>query len=358
MSFPATGWNTLGNEQLGVDKVLTSTTLEALYGNVIAAFQKAPGAPQLANGYVTQAMMAANSVGISQLRTMTGLWESVTTGLYWGQELGRSGWDKYRSDASATPVGGEYVTLAGGLWTLGFSLQATQDNSPGSSNSASVWVEQVHAAIQTGSGSTGQISRVMLCINRDSSSGRAFGHLRHNYIQSSPPYDHGDGVVQGYVYALVNSDGEVTALTVTEDPPWYGNTHYSPREQFVGEDGKVYGRFVKPACCLKDVEEGKATLSDLRKRLGQRIEMVEEVTTETKLRGMDLLPHPFYRHGERVPVLLDPMSDLVRDLLSTAMAGESPIRLFADGYLTIDNTQLKRCGPPGVPVHAAKWKLS
>src|SRR5690606_36361066 len=180
--------------------------------------------------------------------------------------------------------------------------------------------------------------------------------VRQRYVQSSPPYDHGDGPVQGYVYAELRPDGRVGGLYVAEDPPWYGNTVHAPREQFV-KDGKPFGRFVRPACRLCDLKAGKITLDEYMARAGECEVVEEEITPAVKLRGMAGLAQPFLdvKPGRTV-VLVDPMDELTGRLIRMMQAGESVPELFAEGYLRVDNEALKRGGPPGVPVHPVKWR--
>lgn len=53
---------------LGIDRIATSPTAFALYQNLFAFAEKAAGAPVLANGYVTEVMLAANIVGINKMK--------------------------------------------------------------------------------------------------------------------------------------------------------------------------------------------------------------------------------------------------------------------------------------------------
>jgi len=183
------------------------------------------------------------------------------------------------------------------------------------------------------------------------------GYARQRYIQSSPPYDHGDGEVQGYGYASLDANGRVVSMYLAEDPPWYGNTQNTPGEQWRDEEtGKEYQRTRKLKCCKKDVDEGRISMAEFIERAGQCEDVVEEITPEVKLRGMDELPHPFVECEGRTIVLLDPMDEKIGRLIRMMQAGEKVYELFNEGYLIVDNEPCKRCGPPGVPVHGVKWR--
>lgn len=335
MAFPATDWTDRDTNDLGPGQIYTSITATAQYDNVIAAFQKAAGAPVLANEYVVQAMIAASAVGQSQLKTTTAS-SSVST-----------------TDSSNSSS----VTLTGGTYVLGYESELYKQSS-----TRSAWgsANLDFYKSRSGGGTTSYSPVVSIRVTSDTGDGSsATFRFRWRYIQSSPPYDHGDGAVFGYVYAILNKDGEIEGTYIAEDPPWYGNTPHSPRTIFRGKDGKEYGRFQKPACCLRDVKEGRISLDEFKARWGECETVDEEITTATKLRGMDELPQPFEVRDGQTTVLLDPMDELTGRMIQMMKAGESPEDLFSEGYLRVDNVCLdKRCGPPGVPIHAAKWRNS
>ncbi|MBT8448456.1 MAG: hypothetical protein KJO69_02145, partial [Gammaproteobacteria bacterium] len=60
-------------------------------------------------------------------------------------------------------------------------------------------------------------------------------------------------------------------------------------------------------------------------------------------------------NGERI-VLLDPVSDLTRDLFELQTAGEDIATLFSSGAIQISNNILTRSAPKGVDVVAFDWK--
>lgn len=317
-------YTTITDAEIEPEKPVTTSLMNRLRDNPLAIAEGASGAPRIQQGAID-----SGAVGQSQLKTAVG-----TVGLY-NQSVG--------AGTSATSL----ATLTGGQYCF-FPQWAKLE---GSSNiTASVY--------DVGTTSiTGHATRFGFTLTAIPAAGDSDCSVeaRARYIQSSPPYDHGDGAVFGYVYALVDAGGKVGAVYMAEDPPWYGNTRHSPQHQFV-KDGRLYGVFRKPACRFADVLAGRATMKDLRARLGECETIVEEITSETKLRGMEDLPQPFQPGDGQTVALLDPMDALVGNLLSMMQSGESPALLLAKDYLRVDNTTLKRKGPPGVPIHAARWR--
>jgi len=305
--------------------------------NPVAIARGAPGAPRIqtdaygpgsvdqaaiGESAVDQAAIGASAVGQSELKTATGTVSSDFVNDTWSL-LG---------------------SLPGGSW--GLQVESRQlDSEP----------EFVFSVGRTttndGFSARGAARRI------DGLSGRESVEMRQRYIQSSPPYDHGDGEVQGYDYASLDADGRVVSMYLAEDPPWYGNTQHTPIAQWRDkETGKEYQRTRKLKCCKKDVDEGRISMAEFIERAGECEDVVEEITPEVKLRGMDELPHPFEEREGRTIVLLDPMDEKISRLIRMMQAGEYVHELFREGYLIMDNEPCKRCGPPGVPIHGVKWR--
>lgn len=311
-------WTTLPDQEPG-DPGL-ATWANAARDNPIAIAEGAEGAPRIQtaginDNAVTQAKIANGAVGQSELKTTTG---SVS------------------GSGNQTLPGGSYCFLP----------------AVGGSNGSDTPQLIGHVLLQPGE-SLSQAVRV--APSRDRSDLVASATVR--YIQSSPPYDHGDGVVQGYEYAALDANGRVVSMYLAEDPPWYGNTQHTPMAQWRDpKTGKEYQRTRKLKCCKRDVDEGRISMAEFIERAGECEDVVEEITPEVKLRGMDQLPHPFDQKPDCTIVLLDPMDEKIARLIRMMQAGENVHELFREGYLTVDNEPCKRCGPPGVPVHEVKWR--
>ena len=294
--------------------------------NPVAIAEGAAGAPRVLSAAIDWSSVSGE-IGQSQLKTTTG---SATISL------------------SSETV--ETATLPGGTHSFSVRSGATRDS-----------LNQDGFVI----GGTGtylsedfepSVAHRVFVSSLDSDVGSNIFSFSNRYIQSSPPYDHGDGPVQGYDYATIDANGRVISMYLAEDPPWYGNTQHTPIAQWRGEDGKEYQRTRRLKCCKRDVDEGRISMAEFIARAGECEDVVEEITPETKLRGMEELPHPFDEKPDRTIVLLDPMDEKIGRLIRMMQAGENVHELFRDGYLTVDNEPCKRCGPPGVPVHKVRWK--
>lgn len=153
---------------------LTSSQMTQLDDNFDAFAAKDPGAPVLANLYVTESMMAAASVSQTKLKTTTA---SQSVFIPFGP-----------TSTTITPTGGDY-SFALFAYGSGDVIAEPQYNTS--------------TAIGYYSPSTG---------------GTAF--LQSRYVQASPPYDLGDGEIGLFVFVLLGSEGQVLATSVAEDPPW------------------------------------------------------------------------------------------------------------------------------------------
>ena len=158
------------------------------------------------------------------------------------------------------------------------------------------------------------------------------------YINSSPPYDLGDGEIALFTWARLNSNGEIVAIQASESPPWAynGPTNITPSR--VEKNGDKF-----------------RTIRTINEETGA-VDLVEElITMEIKNRDMELLPHPFASldAGDTV-VLLDPPDML--ELSEIRKAGESVNELLHSDYLRLDNTPISRCAPTGVMPCKFKWK--
>lgn len=167
------------------------------------------------------------------------------------------------------------------------------------------------------------------------------------YIQSSPPYDLGDGDVPLFAFAAMDSCGGTLATYVAPDPPWANNgpTDIAPH-YYRGGLGYRRGRALDAAAVRA---RGLGAVTDA--------EWVEiAVDAAFKNRDMARIPHPF-RDGLEgaTPVLLDPVSDLTHAIAALHAEGES-VSALLHRYLVIDNEPLARAAPPGVLPVRARWK--
>ncbi len=188
-------------------------------------------------------------------------------------------------------------------------------------------------------------------------------NARQYYIQSSPPYDLGNGEVPLFVFAHIARSGQVESLYVASDPPWANNGPTNIAPDYVNAQGRGW-RTRNGGVLLEElstVEKRAEALRRIRDPWDEDIEF-DEITPEYKNADMGLIPHPFgtVTKNESTIVLIDPVSDLVADLSllheQMGQSNESVAALFSKDYLQINNEALNRKGPQGVQIVEAKWK--
>ena len=204
---------------------------------------------------------------------------------------------------------------------------------------------------------------------------------RQAYVQSSPPYDFGDGPIAGTIFLAVDSAGTVLGSYVADAPPWINNGPHDPRPHFLSEAGRKFRLGAPRRRILAALQAGeidtvtadarlRAAIADepddvgrlrrgeisidalLAGSAGEEIAAshLVEIDQAYKNADMPLLPHPFGRLPAGATVLLlDPLCDLVRGLIEAQGEGENICDLLHRGVIRPDNEALEgRHGPAGV----------
>lgn len=309
------------------------------------------------------------SVAQSHLKTTTGA-VSVTTGPALGDF----------ALLLATLPGGEY----------GFWPQLKTSTATGYAN-ARVSGSSLDSANAVNS--TSYATRIMLGAYNGGGEGTAkTAYAQQRYVQASPPYDLGDGAIPLFVFALAGRDGAVLATYAAPEAPWHlnGPTDIRPELEV---DGVAY-RWTRgpkgidlaalpPPERLRAIADDEA---DWRDRLAAiealdrrpaitRLEQIQRHQERVRLRralaerhavpvdqalkqaDMALIPQPFAMVPDGATVmLLDPVAELTHRLFEAHEVGESVAALLTAGDLRLDNEPLRRAGPPGVAVVAARWR--
>ena len=194
--------------------------------------------------------------------------------------------------------------------------------------------------------------------------------LYHRYIDTSPPWDLGDGEIPLFVQFNMSSSGEIIESFTGANPPWYGRGPYALGGLGALLDtAKLNGESLKSkigcdggiSCFL----DGLRSIDKMTDEEKVRI-IKAKCTMEEKNRNMIHSPHAFNQLGESNKiVMIDPMSKICEDLalIEKYRVPEnndeySVFDLFDKGYIEIDNQPIRRCGPPGVEIVSAKWKLT
>lgn len=179
--------------------------------------------------------------------------------------------------------------------------------------------------------------------------------LDENYITTSPPWDLGDGEVNGFVYLVIDdTTGEVVGTSIGFDPVWAYNGPTNIIPTFIDADGRKYAtrKVLTPEIRALPFMERAAAIRELK-------EETYEITQALKNADMDLIPHPFTGMDMtgRTVVLLDPMCDCVADLAELFKAGE-PVRdgILKKGLLVVGNENIGRSGPGKILIPSVRWK--
>lgn len=171
---------------------------------------------------------------------------------------------------------------------------------------------------------------------------------RQRYITSSPPFDLGDGETGGFIFALVNSSGDVVSHYAADVPPWGYNGPTNIRADFQCPVTKKKFRKVTQNLTYEQIMDGAKPKLKL-----------QEITQKIKNADMGLIPHPFGEvpEGHHV-VLLDPMDDKIRRTIEYQnQGGVDWVEALRNGKIQIGD-ECKRCGPKGVHIHKMKYKFA
>lgn len=330
-----TDWTEIPDANVEVGKPTRSIDGLALRDNVPAAFEKAVGAPVLANDYVVEAMISALAVTNVKLSASAVTWGKISTSLQ--QSSGTT--------VTGTPTD---IGFTGGGQTLGWSVAW------GSSNAS-------HALQPYNNG--GYVFGVRWW---NATGGNLTYYFQANYINSSPPWNMGDGDIELFVFLEIQPDGTVLRVDVADAPPWGYNGPTSVVPSRETADGRKYRRvrqLIAEHGTLAAARLAGLTRAQIFDRLATDPWVDEVITAAIKNRDMPLIPHPF--GAKQAPantiVLLDPVSPLVQQLAALhadAALDERLSDLLLSGAFEIGNTPLARAVPPGVLAVAARWKLT
>ena len=298
-------YSAISNGEIDLDSPITTGLMTKMRDNPIAIANGDSGAPKIqtaaindsavttakiAGGNVTSAKMAAASVKQAALDTSIG-------------------------EVSTTILPG-MVTLPGG--TYGFYPQLRASS----------------GVVTTGilyANGTSYFTRIQL----DSTAGTAYAQQR--YVNSSPPYNLGNGDVPVFVFAKLSASSDVVATYVADVPPWaYNGPTRVTADRICESTGRKFQRF-----SAFDRETGEITS-------GER-----EVCHMIKNADMSLIPHPFdVAENERV-ILLAPCDTLT--IMDVHQTGESISELIYGDYIRIGDKIDAACSPGVIPV-SFSWR--
>lgn len=267
--------------------------------------------------------------------------------------------DTAEQSSTSTVAGGVIITVAktGGQYTFddGFSAES----------GSTIWEYAAQTGTYTDDFSIG---------NPGGEPTRTY-YIRARYINSSPPYDLGDGEIPLFVFVEVeDAPGPINILgvDVAEAPPWVYNGPTSVLYNRIAPDGRKYQnvrQIIAEHGSIAGARSAGLSRRDAARRLREDPLVEREITQAIKNADMPLIPTPFRGRwampgsGAVIPatktLLLDPVSPLMEELLAVhkiSEPGEMVSDLLKAGDLIITPGALPRFGPPGVDVVAFNWR--
>lgn len=335
-----TTYTAIPNSDVDADSPVTTGLMTLLRDNPLAISEGSTGAPKIQTaaydtGSVDAAAIAADAVTQSELAD-----DAV------GQGELKSSFD-FLGNAQA-------FTSSGGAFSLGWESQRhnTEDRS----------MAMFHASGADESAYTARWNFTASITSND--------NARLYYVQSSPPYDLGDGDVPLFVSAQVdNGSGEIGAIHIAPDPTWCNNGPTNVTPSRIAKDGRAFRKrrdmSAHPFTWIQASQQGRAAIQAYIEAFHAAEIIEEEITQEIKNADMDIIycgsPYALNTDlADKTVVLLDPVSDIlagIADMMKHYDDGFDPADLIRN-YLVIGNSQLNRSGPPGVLIPSIKWKKS
>lgn len=310
-------WTSIPSTDLDPESPLTTSLMNALYDNVAAAMNQDSGAPAPATNFISSASQLQASV-VHQSELSTGTGATSTT-----------------SSLNFTMTGGTYV----------FAPQVRISATP---YRATIY------GIDSGYPPYNDTTSFLTQMFMQATLGGGTAYAQYRYINSSPPYDLGDGEIPVFIFAIIdNATQEVTAIGVSSDPPWVHNGPTKCVPDVYDKNGTGYVVRLDTSMIdrgLVGAEKAQAILAAPK--------LLVPVTQEIKHADMEVVPHPFTGNdlqGKTV-VIMDPVSDLALDLAELHQCGECVNDLFHDGYIIVGNESLGRRSPAAVLDVAMRWK--
>jgi len=321
-----------------VGQILTAAQMNNLQADITAHANGDAGAPKnIDASFTTNSINANKLVTASVTATQLGSNSVHTSEIY---EL---------SGSSSASLAVSQFTMTGGLYC--FTPQVR--SSSGSYTAYIYGGREAHTASENPqTNSTSFVTQMSI--------GTAFPgtitvYSQWYYISASPPHDMGDGDIPLFLYALVDKNGKVVATHFAEDPVWLGNGPTNAVPNAKDKDGNRIRleKILPPEVLAMPVKQRIIAARDVEPTIIQ-------ITEELKHRDMNLIPHPWtdmdlVALGLTV-VMMDPVSDTVRELSELRKDGEDLDDILYGDYVKIGNTGLNRVTPNGLLIPSTTWK--
>ena len=311
---------------MGNGNGLDADKLDGQHGSYYLDLNNATGdvsTSQIENDAVTQAKIAANAVGQSEIKE-TYADTSVT--------------------ASSTIAETVYVSSAGGF-KLSTELRAA------STIFNWVFIDAIdYMQPSTMTTSAGSNARKLRAQTTGSSQ---TAYARDVYIQASPPHSIG-GLDFGdlFVFLKLDDDGEIISVSIAEDPPWYHNGPTSTKPTRVTKNKKYINKLILP--------ENYKSLPKKLQFQALAAATVEEVEIDESIKNadMDLIPNPYLETNENKIILLEPDGKFYQDLINIRKNGGDLMEIMHSGYIKIgaDSNVGSHQKPKNCKMKKVTWK--
>lgn len=344
-------------QNFSVGQILTAPQMNNLQADITAHANGDSGAPKqqtdgIADGAVTNVNMADNAVGQSEMRNSA---------------IGRAELKSTTATQSVGPSSNGYteISLTGSNYTMFWTLGAHSDIAVG------VDVDDVVEGVILGAHNDGGYAAKVAMALVGSSGGNNV-YLYSRYIQSSPPWIHGETEVPLYILAMLDRNTqEVLGTYAAQDPPWayHGPHNLHPVDGRLDKAFGFWGKSIAERRQDPEFIEKLREMKRLKRQSGQELYDLLKANTfsmEEKHIDMDLAPHLFSNFDEdkHVVVMLDPGSALTEEhaLLQEFvedLGDEHISKLLHNGYVSIDNASpLDLPGPSKVQMLRYSMKLT
>lgn len=318
-----TTYTAITNAQIDAESYF-DTTLAAQYRDNVLAIQEgdasASGVRLQAGAYeassITQSDLAADSVGQSEVKTT---YQAIT----------------------ANPGGTNEITTTGGVYIIGHTIQGPDTGG-------------VSLTRQNTTDTASYLARWRMT-NNDTTDIKG---SRLYYINSSPPYNLGDGDIPLFIEVEFDPNGNIISMSSSTEAPWHYNGPTDITPYRYTKEGKSYRRIKDlstiPETLRAAMADGNRTALDEYCSAFLSASWIEqELTQEIKNADMDLVPLALNNQASRpnnTTVLLDPVSPLTLELLEMRQHNQFDELEFIHKWCDIDNIPLPRNGPSGVPI--------
>jgi len=238
------------------------------------------------------------------------------------------------ASAPSTQFGAGYGTLPGG--TYGFYPNSAVTTS-GSYGCTTILGISHHPS---GSTTYSKINRVAaVTLNSGGAAAKPYTAYQR-YINSSPPFDMGDGPVQGFLFAKLDNEGRIINHYSASVPPWAYNGPTDIRAFKKDAEGNKYRRVMKKRTIEQIFDDPKA----------EPEWEYELITHRIKNADMELIPHPWDVENDSLDniVLINPMCPCMARLIELQEAQEYEMFEEMLKWIVVDNDTLKRKGPRNI----------